>query len=147
MLGVIAVIGGAVEALALAQHLTGADRIYWTVRVAGGRPDGGPFVNHSHFAQFMNLSIGAALGLLLAKVQELTRRGGLDSRRLLDVRHDPDVRKLWALAAMIVAGLVAVALSLSRGGVIAAIASGTLVTLLLALRRGSPGRASVVAIL
>jgi len=64
LLAAIAIIGGAIALLALAQDLFGNGKIYWIVPTGHGETYSGPFINHSHYGQFMNLSIGAALGLL-----------------------------------------------------------------------------------
>jgi tetratricopeptide (TPR) repeat protein len=120
LLTVIALIGLAGAALAIAQDVTGTHRIYWRASLKNVPALGGPFVNHSHFSQFMNLSIGASLGLVLMLIATPT---ALHRRRDLP----------W-LAATIVLGLVAIPLSLSRGGVFAMLAAGT-VTLLITLAR------------
>ena len=66
------------EMTALAQIATGADRIYWSIPTTGsGVVTSGSFVNYSHFCQFMNLSLGAGLALILVQLHE-QRRG--DSR-------------------------------------------------------------------
>ena len=62
MLGAIAAVGGAVALLALLQDLTAADKIFWLIPTGVGRANSGPFVDHSHFCQYMNLCVGAALG-------------------------------------------------------------------------------------
>src|SRR5207244_6768522 len=52
----ITTIGAAVALLALAQDITRSGQIYWTIEVYGGLAKSGPFVNHSHFSQIINLS-------------------------------------------------------------------------------------------
>ena len=161
LLGAIAAIGGAVAALALAQHLTHADRIYWVIPTTpGGRADAGPFVNHSHFAQLMNLSIGAAVGLLLVNLRKLARdHQGASPLQMMAAgwRHDRRVRVAGLLCAMIVASLVAIALSMSRGGVVSALVAGGFTCALLTLagrreerggsRDGGGGGGSVLTLL
>jgi hypothetical protein len=49
LLMAITVIGGAVVLLALAQDITNADKIYWTIPIRNPAISG-PFVNHSHLA-------------------------------------------------------------------------------------------------
>src|SRR5947207_1379150 len=71
LLGTVAVIGCAAGMLALAQDLTSSNAIFWFIPLSRGtKASGGPFVNHNNFAQFMNLSLGCAVALLLVKVQE-----------------------------------------------------------------------------
>ena len=123
LLIVIAFIGLAGAALAIAQDVSGTHRIYWYWRASLKNVPalGGPFANHSHFSQFMNLSIGAALGLVLMLIATPTA----PHRR----RDFP-----W-LAVTIVLGLVAIPLSLSRGGVVAMLAAGMVTLLILLARR------------
>jgi len=61
LLSVICGVGGVVAFVAILQFVTQTDKIYWTFEIPHSLADGGPFVNHSHFAQFMNLSIGAGI--------------------------------------------------------------------------------------
>ena len=70
LLTAIAIIGGSIAVLALAQDLLGNGMIYWTITTGHGKAYSGPFINHSHYGQFMNLSIGAALGLIMVKLHE-----------------------------------------------------------------------------
>jgi O-antigen ligase len=124
---------GLVEALlALAQDLTHADSIYWTIHVYDGHALAGSFVNHSHFGQFMNLSIGAAIVLLLLEWHN--RRVGSDAHKS---------HRVSTLAiATIVTCAIALLLSLSRGGMISMLlaAACTFVVLCLKLR----GRSQLV---
>jgi len=77
LLAAIVIIGGAVALLALAQDIFGSSKIYWFVPTGVGKADSGPFINHSHFGQFMNLSIGAALGLIMVKLHESFTGSGI----------------------------------------------------------------------
>ena len=143
LLAAVAVIGGAAALLALAQHATRSQRIFWTVETDTGPAIAGPFVNHSHFSQFMNLSMGAAFGLLLVKVREMSRgnKADLPLRRLAQWQWDRDARAVWLLGAVIVIALLAVALSMSRGGILSTVlaAAVTGVVILLTRRRGGDG--------
>ena len=67
LLATIAAIGLAVALLALTQDVSGANGIYWG---AAGFARSGPYNNHNNYSQLMNLSVGAALALLLVHVQE-----------------------------------------------------------------------------
>jgi O-antigen ligase len=119
LLVAVTCIGGAVALLALAQHVTGATHVYWTVPLrSGARAEGGPFVNHNHFAQFMNLSIGAALGLLVVKLRELNLRGSWGAGDVMAALREPEFRAAWLYGAVVVGGAVAIFLSMSRGGMI-----------------------------
>ncbi len=62
ILAAVAIIAGAFAVLALSQDAMGTKDIYWLIPMPTGQvARSGPFINHSHFGQFMNLSIGAAL--------------------------------------------------------------------------------------
>src|SRR5439155_18025929 len=100
LLGTIALIGAACALLALAQDLSGTEKIYWSQDI-GFPAQAGPFVNHSHFGQFMNLSIGAAVGLLLLRLNESSDDEGRGRKW----------RRIAWLGAIVVLGLLTVCLS------------------------------------
>jgi tetratricopeptide (TPR) repeat protein/O-antigen ligase len=74
LLLVIFAIGCAEAALAIAQIATATDKIYWTVPSGQRVITSGTFVNYSHFCQFMNLSLGAGIALLLIELHHEQRR-------------------------------------------------------------------------
>lgn len=142
LLATMALIGGAYALLALLQDISGTDKIYWIIPTGLGHAASGPFILYNNYAQFMNLSIGAALGLLLVDLREFQ-----DERR-----EDPDRSPLrlstWAsmlwqagfrrtpfLAATVICGLISLFLCLSRGGMVSALLAGTLACVLLARQR------------
>jgi tetratricopeptide (TPR) repeat protein len=131
----VAIIGGAVALLAAAQDMTRTDKIYWTVALDVPARSG-PFANHSNFGQFMNLSVGCALALLLPRLADAYRTDFLTF-----------ARRTWWLAAIIVLGLVTIALSLTRGGMIAIVASGAVATLVLLATRNLRHMAGAVVVL
>ena len=97
----IVIIGGAFALLSLAQTVVGSNKIYWLVPLPDeGIARSGPFVNHSHYGQFMNLSIGAALALVLVKLREAFGRSGTSPGRVADYLGSPDARGIWALIGM-----------------------------------------------
>ena len=145
LLGVIALVGAAVGMLALAQDVSGARAIYWTIPTPLTARSG-PFYHHSHFGQFMNLSIGAALGLLLARLHRPSSTGLPDD--------PPRVPAKWhrvpghlVLAGVIVLGLLTIALSLTRGGVVSMLVAGAVTLLVLLSRRGLRWMAVVLVLL
>lgn len=140
LLGAIAIIGGAAALLALAQDLFGNGRIYWSVRIPGEVANSGPFVCHSHYGQFMNLSIGAALGLLLVKLHESFRHGPVRLPEVIERLSSPELRPVWYLALMIVLGAATIFLSLTRGGMISLLIAGGFTGLVVASRRALRGR-------
>jgi len=135
LLGAIAVIGGAVALLALAQTLLGNGKIYWVVPTRGGLANSGPFVNHSNYGQFMNLSIGAALGLLLMKLHEGFKGIELTLPNVIERLGEHNLRVVWYLGGMIVLGAASIFVSLTRGGIIALLIAGSFTTLVIASKR------------
>jgi O-antigen ligase len=139
--------GALLSVFALVQFFTSPhNRLYWTYPSEG--EVFGPFINRNHFSFYLNVGIGLGLGLLLGlrnRNRSAFERQGL--RSLAALANDPPV--LWvscALALMI----SAVALSLSRGGLLALLGAA-LFCLLLGFwrsRRFAPGgSAALVAVL
>jgi tetratricopeptide (TPR) repeat protein len=120
----VAIIGAAVAAMAAYQNLTGSRQIYGIVTAA--HPNSGPFLNHSHFGQFMNLSIGAMLALLLVTLRERSG-GGLDG----------GVGSVMLLTVGIILAAGTIFLSLTRGGVMSLVVASGVTGLFLAWRRGT----------
>ncbi len=106
----IFVIGCAEALLALTQIATGATMIYWSV--PAGQATSGSFVNYSNFSQFMNLSLGAGIALLVV---------GFDQDRRAEDRHGEWYPRItWERHGWILAGIVLCAISIlasrSRNG-------------------------------
>jgi len=124
LLTVIAAVGGLLAILALLQDASADGKIYWSVR-APVKATSGPFINYNNFCQFMNLSLGAGVALLLMASGE-SRESSMD-RNAMGLR-----RWKGQLIALLMLGGLAIVLSTSRGGVIsmcagAAVAAGLLV--------------------
>jgi O-antigen ligase/tetratricopeptide (TPR) repeat protein len=144
----VTVIGAGFAALALAQDLTKTWSVYWRVGTNEAARSG-PFFNHSHYAQFMNLSIGCGLAWLLLVVSD--RKRATEAQASLATWW-----RAGLIGVFIVTGLATISLSLSRGGMLAIAVAGafTLLVLLSArrLRRlgviiALLGGAAVVALL
>lgn len=137
LLTVISLVGGAIAVLALLQVLTQADSIYWLVPTGYNRATGGTFVNYSNFSQFMNLSIGASVGLLLLKAREGRKSSGSSRPRrgaIVQELGDSTWQPVWVMGIIAGLGMASVLLSLSRGGVISLL-SALVVTSVLVGRR------------
>ena len=145
LLACVAAIGGAVALLCLAQFITQTDRIYWLFPVKH-LADAGPFVNHSNFAQFMNLSIGAAIALLLIRVCEIFRHRTIESAEVMDFLGSRRARSIWGLLAVIVSGVAAIFVSLSRGGIVSLLLAAGFTTCLISFGSSQKGRAKVIAL-
>ena len=148
----ITIIGLAEALLALAQDVTRSDGIYWMIPVYDGRALSGSFVNHSHFGQFINLSIGAAISVLLLEWHTRTKQedshhearafgvgvAGAEAPSSL-VQSLP----LYLAIATIFTGSIALLLSMTRGGMLSMLVSGALTLLILLVK--APWRRSVAA--
>jgi len=147
LLAAIAIIGGAVAVLALAQDIFGNGKIYWFVPTGHGLAESGPFINHSHFGQFMNLSIGAALGLIMVKLHEAFTGKRVTPSLVADFFGSSQAKVIWALLIMIVLGVTAVFVSLTRGGIVSMLIAAAFTTLVLSSRKSLKGRGWIMALM
>ncbi len=146
LLMAISIIGGIVALIAMAQNLFGNGKIYWFVSTPSGQASSGPFINHSHFGQFMNLSIGAAIGLLMVKLHEVfgdKKRGSFVFKYLFS----PKAKFIWFLAAFIVIGAATLVISLTRGGILSMLAAAVFTTLIINSRQALKARGWILAVL
>lgn len=112
----LAVAGFLIATFALVQYSTGNGKIYGLVEPSQGGWIFGPYVNRNHFAGLMELWIPIALGLALAPENSTLRRW------------------LWCSMALVMG--VAVAMSGSRGGMVAVAVEVLLLTMCAAAFRG-----------
>lgn len=141
-LTVMAAIGGSVAAVALAQDLTSAGAIFWIFPTGGPRANSGPFINHNHFSQYMNLAVGAALALLLLNLIPPSR-GQRGKNGLLASARATEAR--WWPGLVVVIGLIAICLSFSRGGIVSACIALTISVAILASKRRLRGHGWLIA--
>ena len=135
LLTAVTLIGAAVIVLALVQDLFGTNRIYFTWLTPAIAATSGPFVNHSHFSQFVNLSIGCAIGLMLVRLREMSSLGRFMPRSIFECLHLPEFRIVWLGGFVILAGTAAVFLSMSRGGMVSSLCATIFVALALGHHR------------
>jgi tetratricopeptide (TPR) repeat protein len=140
LLAAIAIVGGSIAVLALAQDLFGNGKIYWFVPSVDGQAYSGPFINHSHYGQFMNLSIGAALGLILVKIHEAFTRRKVTPPVVFEFISSPAAKMTWFLTGVAVIGAATIFVSLTRGGMVAMLIAGAFTTLVLSSRGSVRGR-------
>jgi O-antigen ligase/tetratricopeptide (TPR) repeat protein len=145
LLGAIAVIGGALALLALAQDIAGNGKIYGFIPTYDGATSG-PFINHSHYGQFMNLSMGAALALLLVLLHEAFAGQRFTPREVVAYLQSPEAKSIKLLIAMIVVGAATVFVSLTRGGMVSMLIAAVFTTLLLSARQSLKGRGWVIVL-
>ena len=147
LLTAIMLIGFGIAGLAFAQNILGTDKIYWLVAVPHNQVLSGPFVNHSNYGQFMNLSIGAAVGLVLVRLHESFQRGRFSVAAVAARLGEPDLRIIWYALGMIVLGVATIFLSLTRGGMIAMLIAGSFTALMIGIKRGLKGNSWIITVL
>ncbi|MGC1719940.1 MAG: O-antigen ligase family protein [Isosphaeraceae bacterium] len=127
----------------LVQALTWNGSLLWIRPLPNGSAwsSGGPFACHSHFAEYLNLGLGFALGSLLARGQAGLLRGSggrlpqSDRGRLLNRLLGGSGGHLWAAyaAGVLVVGILT---SQSRGAVLAMTAAALTLLVGLLMRSG-----------
>jgi len=147
LLAAIAIIGGSIAILALAQDLLGNGKIYWSVEPGVGAAHAGPFVNHSHYGQFMNLCVGAALGLILVRLHEDFSGKRVTPPVIFDHLASPAARVIWLLTAMIVISVATIFVSLTRGGMISMFIAAAFTTLVVSSRQSVKGQGWIMVII
>ncbi len=147
LLAAIAIIGGSIAVLALAQDLFGNGKIYWIVATGHGEAFSGTFINHSHYGQFMNLSIGAALGLIMVKVHEAFTGKRVTPPVVFEYLSSPAAKVIWFLVAMIIIGAATIFVSLSRGGMVSMLIAAGFTTLVISSRQSLKGRGWIMALM
>jgi tetratricopeptide (TPR) repeat protein len=147
VLGAIAIIGVVFAVLALIQDAIGLNKIYGIIEPQVPVPvvRGGPFINRNHFGQFMNLSVGAAIGLGLVLINQHFRRDDYSPGEVARKLKSEEMRPAWVLLGIVVLCMAAVALSLSRGAMLGAAIAGLITGAILVTRPGAHGRIWIIA--
>ncbi|MBW8001334.1 MAG: hypothetical protein FVQ80_04860 [Planctomycetes bacterium] len=145
LLKAIAVIGGSIALFALMQDLFGNDKVYGVISSAH-KAYSGPFTNHSHYGQFMNLSIGAAFAYLCVKLHEDFRGREITLPVVADYFGSASVKPLWLLLGIISLGMATIFVSLTRSGMISMFIAAVFTALLLARRRSLKGYGWIMAV-
>ncbi|MGA2034076.1 MAG: O-antigen ligase family protein [Thermoguttaceae bacterium] len=147
LLSAIAAIGCGFAVLALLQVVTDATMIYWTVETPNaGVVTSGSFVNRSHYCHFINLSMGAALAVLLFRLEEARRRRRRSSSHGVAKKRFRLPSFSWLMLVLLLGG-VTVFTSLSRNGVISLVVSATFTGIMLARRSRLERRGWLLVIL
>ncbi len=119
LLKAIVIIGAFIAVIiSLAQNLFGNGKIYWFINNRNSKSYSGPFVNHSHYGQFMNLSIGAAIALLAVKFHEIFQNRKITLPVYFKLFKLFFFNFIWLLIVMIGVRIATVFISLTRGGII-----------------------------
>ncbi len=146
LLAAMAAIGGGVALLALAQDVAGNGKIYWLIPTYD-QAFSGMFINHSHYGQFMNLSMGAALGLLLVELHQAFRGRKITPAHVAEYLTSPEAKTVKLLTAMMILGAATVFVSLTRGGMISMLLAAAFTTLVLGSCRSLAGHGWIIVLL
>jgi tetratricopeptide (TPR) repeat protein len=131
----IALIGVLVAFIALTQNLIGNNRAYSFISKWSYSGYSGPFVNRSHYGQFVNLSIGAALGFLILKLHETFSSKNIKLPTVFEFFCSQSSIFLWLFIAIIGIGMASIFISLSRGGMVSMLIAMGFTILLISSRR------------
>jgi O-antigen ligase len=147
----VVLIGGSLGLLAVAQKLAWNGRIFWIFPVSEAKRSGlgiwGPYINHNHFAGYLEMAIPLGLGLLFSLTGDSGGPTGDPWRRrfgrFVAGETFAPATGVFLLVLLMSACLVA---SRSRGGIIAWAAS-LLFFAWITLRRRSPRRKALAPLL
>ena len=115
---VIIVTGAAVAAVGILQSTWSNGKIYWLYESGSGSPFG-PFVNHNHFAGYIELALGLALGMLLVEIRQFKDKTGYRGiAGYFAWTLHKDGSAAWMIFVACFLMLVSLMASLSRGGVL-----------------------------
>lgn len=145
LLTAIVIAGVLCGLIAISQNLTD-DRTPW-MGVVAPHPDSGPFMNHSHFGQYMNLCIGAALALLLVGLKRQIGDSTMSFRSLKHHLFRKSSLSLLFPLVFIVSAPILVALSMTRGGVLSIVIAGGITGIILGVTQSGRGKRSLIAVL
>ncbi len=131
-------LGVAAALLQLAHVASGTERVLWVGIMP--RPGhvvlGGPFGgSHGGFSQFMNLCLGAAVGMLTLHWMRDWQAVGFRPSDYLKDASSRRTRRLWLLITVLLLGAASIFASRSRGGVLGMVTAGSAVVLLTLLHR------------
>lgn len=130
LLKAIVFIGTFIALISLGQNILGNGKIYWFVENHHSKSYSGSFVNHSHYGQFMNLSIGAAFGLLFARLHEVFQNKEITLPAVFNYLSSKSSYFIWFIIITIGLSMATVFLSLTRGGIISMLIAMCLMTLI-----------------
>lgn len=143
----IALIGGAVASIALAQGLFGNGKMYGFITDPPAGSFTGPFVNHNHYGQFMNLSIGAALAWICVTLHEFFAVRKVTPSVVYDYLSSYIAKPLWLLVVIMALGTATIFISLTRGGMISMLIASAVMTLVLVSRPSLKGRGWIMVMM
>jgi tetratricopeptide (TPR) repeat protein/O-antigen ligase len=144
LLMAIALIGGLVAVITIAQNIFGNGKIYWFISSRNSKGYSGPFINHNNYGQFINLSIGAALALLMVSLSEKFMGKKVTPTVAFERLSWRSSKLIWLLPAIMGLGAATVFISLTRGGMIGLITAVAFTTALFASQQSLKGHGWVM---
>ena len=138
---------------AVVQKMTWNGRLFWFYPLREGLTSSmgyiwGPYINHNHFAGYMEMAIPLAIGFLLC---EISRMGSLFhiplSRRIARFLDSGDIVAMALLSLAVVTMSAALFMSLSRGGIIGFTVSMIFFILITRTRRSLRKKTGIIALL
>jgi len=146
LLGAMAAVGVLATVTALAQgHFY--HKASWIMSVGRNSAWTDGIISHIRYTEYTNVSMGAALGLLLVKLREGVAGRKLTLQALMAQLRKPRMPAVWCLAGILLIGAVTVLLSPRRGGAVALFLAGAFAAVMLALKAGLKRRRWIVALL
>lgn len=135
-------IGFGVSLFGLLQRISKTDKVFWLIKPGSQRTGFmAAFINENHFAGYMGLVIPIAISFIFRYLFRLRETGW---RSLL---ASNDLHKAIVLSFLVIIMIVSVAVSRSRGGLVALLSSLFLLSILLLCRRFHRRRAWVITAL
>jgi len=139
-------VGFIISLVGILQHLSGTGKIYW-FRDASYSNFFGTYVNRNHFAGYVGLALGLALGYFLTLERQPARIGFPGISEYGPQRSEEVGPKRVLLGFLIVIMMGAILLSASRGGVVSVMVALALYSFLLGIRRGPRKKGRAVPII
>jgi len=148
---IVIIVGLAMSVLGMVQRLQWNGRVYWFYPVAEGASPYGPFLNHNHFAAYLEMAIPLAVVMFLCRLAGLQGRrpagaaapdsgaAGPEGLRAVIRRGPEPLARLGMSAFAAIVMLAALVLSGSRGAIVS-LAAATLVYGAVMLARRQIGR-------
>lgn len=151
----IIIMGCLIAVFAVAQKATWNGMLFWFYPVgeelySDATYIWGPYINHNHFAGYMEMAIPVGLGLLLYKALNLRKISGRSrislTRRLVWLFDSKDIIPVVLLSIAVAVMSAVLFMSLSRGGIIGFVSSMIFFWVMIRTRRSLRKMARPVAV-
>ena len=119
-------LGAAIGLYGVIQNVWSNGKIYWIYESGSGTPFG-PFVNHNHFAGYLELSLGLSIGMCTAELQRFRRSAGIPGLAgYFAWTWHKEGGRVWFLMVAAFIMIAALTVSLSRGGLLSLVCTAFL---------------------